>query len=122
MSVIDNIADFATDGAGTTVTRTTAETYDSEGRPVAGTPSTLTITSVQVPTNGRDMIVAKDCQITTEVRAIITATALNTRMPGYEPDQLTIGGEQWTVFSVQNWPDLDGGTFYRALVARRALS
>lgn len=121
--LLDNISDFSTDDpVGTTVTRTTANAYDSHGRPTAGTTSTLTIESVQVPTNGRDMIVAKDCQITTEVRAVLTVTELYPRKPGFDPDQLTIGGEQWTVFNVERWDTGDGDTFFRCLAARRALS
>jgi hypothetical protein len=121
--LIDNIDDFATDQpGGTTVTRTVQNTYDSNGRLVAGSTSTFPIETVTVPTDGRDMVIAKDCAITTEVRAILTVTQLYTRTPGFDPDQLTIDSEQWTVFNVRTWPTGDGDTFYRALVARRALS
>lgn len=121
MSLADNIDDFATSTT-TPVTRMTAETYDSQGRKVAGTPVIVApITVVEVPMTGRDLQVKIDCQITTEARALLTKTRLKDREPGFQPDVVTLDGEAWVVFNRQDWPDLDGGKFYKILVARRSL-
>ena len=121
MSLADNIDDFATDTSAV-VTRTTAETYDTQGRKVAGSTSTLLVTIVETPLNGRDLQVKIDCQITTEARALLTKAPLKDREPGFQPDVVTLDGEPWVVFNRQDWPDLEGGKFYKVLVARRSLT
>lgn len=118
--IIEFFAATRADGGAFSLIRTTQETY-VDGKKVEGTPTTSIITAVQVPTNGRDLQVKIDCEITTDIEAVLTATQLIPRAPGAEPDQLIFNGTTWTVFHTENWTAPDGDNFCRALVAKRSL-
>ncbi len=129
--MIDVIEDFASrqPGAGAlTVTRTVPATppYDSHGRRVAGSASTLPIIALVTPTEGRDLKIIIDQRITVEVRVLLTATKLSSGEPGLAPDTL-VGtdldgdGVPWTCFHWERFPSPDGDIFYRCLVARKLL-
>lgn len=129
IEIIDDFASRQPGGGALTVTRTqnaVSGTYDSQGRKVAGTTTTIPIIALVVPTNGRDLTVKADHQVTSEIRALLTTTALRTRDDGFAPDTL-VGtdldgdGVPWTVFHWEIWPSPAGETFYRALVARGRL-
>lgn len=130
--MIDVIESFAVrqPGAGAlTVTRTTPANppYDAHGRKVAPSTATLPIVALVIPTNGRDLQIKVDCRITTDIRALLTATKLSAAEagpPALAPDTLTgvdLDAEVWTVFHIEKWPSPDGDTFYRTLVAKRSL-
>lgn len=111
-----------------TVTRTTepSPSYDSDGYKVAGTTSTIPIIAQVYPTNGRDLKILADQGITSESRALLTATKLFTRDNGFAPDQvagvdLDDDGVPWIVCNWQQYTAPDSDVFYRVLVARQAL-
>jgi hypothetical protein len=125
VSLLDVIADFATGGDESTpfkytLTRTSAGTYDANGKLVAGTPTTSLITASVQPTNGRDLRVLLEAGITEESKVVYTEGPLLTRRPGQEPDVLTIRGEPWVCHQSQEW-EFDDEIFYRSLVARKSL-
>lgn len=129
INVIESFAVRQPGAGALTVTRSAvaAENYDGRGRRLPAATSTIPIVALAVPTNGRDLQIKVDCRINTDIRALLTATALSTGEPGppaLAPDQVTgtdLDGTTWTVFHVEKWPAPDGDVFYRCLVARRSM-
>lgn len=130
--MIEVFEDFAArqPGAGAlTVTRTVpaAGAYDSHGRRLPpNSTSTLPIIALVYPTEGRDLKIMIDQRITTEARALLTATKLSSGETGLAPDtvagtDLDGDGVAWTCFHWERFPSPDGDTFYRCLVARKSL-
>ena len=100
------------------VTRVPTKVYDSNGRQTAASGvTTFSITGGIQPTNGRDLAILVESGVTSESRKIFTNTQLQTRVPGREPDKLTIDGEFWTVFNCVRWQGFDE-TIYECLLAR----
>lgn len=124
MSLLDSLDAFVT---GTyVVTRTTPAVppYDSHGRKIDGTSSTLSIQAVVIPLTGRDLMVLPEAQRGEQQQWLYTRTRLVTRDPADAPDVVTIvssGGlsESWVVRSVEEWT-YDDETFWRCRIARRA--
>lgn len=100
------------------VTRVPARAYDTNGRllPASGT-ITFPITGGIQPTTGRDLDILAEAGVTSESRKIFTNTQLQSRVPGREPDKLTIDGEFWTVYNCVRWQGFDE-TIYECLIAR----
>ena len=87
INVIESFAYRQVGGGALTVTRTVvaAGAYDSHGRALAGTTSTLPIVALVTPTEGRDLKIITDAAITEEVRVLLTGTPLKTREPASRP-------------------------------------
>ena len=116
-SVIDYFSTEGYDPNGAyIVTRTTENSY-VHGRALAGTVTTFPITGGVQPTNGRDLLILAEAGVTSESRKIFTNTQLQSRIPGREPDSLSIDGEVWTVFNCVRWQGFDE-TIFECLIAR----
>lgn len=86
------------------------------GRYVPGASTTVALssnTSVQ-PQSGEQLKVAPEGRRSDELRAVYTTTELRLRPV---PDHVTIGGEQYEVYSVESWSAF-GETHYEALVSK----
>lgn len=122
MSLSDNIADFATRGPnddGTyPVTRNTEATRVSGRAQAPAVESTFAIVAQVYPTDGRDLLVLAEAQIKTDSAWLLTITEL---MLVRDQVQVEGDGVLWTVVKCANWPDQDGGTVYKALVARQSM-
>lgn len=127
MSFLDIIEHFSTGATEPTpykytVTRYAARTYGSDGKLVAiGAPTTELITAGIQPMNGRDLQVLVEIAQTSEGRKVYTEVPLQTRRPGQEPDEITIAGEPWVVYTCVVWEGF-GEVVYESLVARKALT
>jgi hypothetical protein len=95
------------------VTRRAANAYDGNGRVTATTDSTVNITAVVVPLQGRELDRLPEGRTNTEVRAVFTTTALKVADASFNADQILINGALWEVQSVESW---EQGIFYRAIV------
>lgn len=104
-----------------TVNRYAARAYDAKGRIAAvSAPVTLQISASIQPTNGRDLQVLQEADITSESRKVITNTLLFTTRPGQEPDEIIIDGEVWVAQIATRWQAF-GENFYETLCSRKAL-
>lgn len=91
MALNDVIDRFAT---GTyTVTRTTGDVYDANGRLVDGAESTFTVVGVVETVGGRTFDNPTTGQETDEIRRMATKTRLITREDSSKPDIVTIPNE-----------------------------
>ncbi len=86
-----------------------------------GATTSFSINAVMEPATGLQRVVGgqetradDDGQRTNDIRVLYTRTELFARTPSYEPDLVTIGGRQFTVWRVEMW-DLSGEVHYRAL-------
>jgi hypothetical protein len=115
MALIDAIASLSTPGP-YTVTRTAAGSY-TNGRYTEGAESTFTIIASIQPVTGRDLADLPEGQNGDEVRQVFTITELLTRVPGQEPDIITLDGEDFYVYRVKRWQGL-GEVYWQAWVSR----
>jgi hypothetical protein len=122
MSLSDVIDYFSTEtfdpNGSYTVTRVPVRVVDSHGRLTApsGT-TTFGITGGIQPTNGRDLDILVESGVTSESRKLYSNTQLQTRVPGREPDKVTIDNESWTVYTCTRWQGFDE-TIFICLIAR----
>lgn len=113
MSLRGVIASF---GGPYTVTRTEANSWDGNGRPVAGGTSTIPIIAVEEPLEGSELQDPPEGQSSNEKRLIITTTQLRDQRDG-APDVVTIDGDPWRVESVAVCKSF-GDVHYECVVAR----
>lgn len=121
MALTDVIGSFKT-GPGTyTVTRTTDGGHDSKGRAVAGSASTFEITASVQPMSGRDVQLLPEGYHGKETQKLYTTTALVAVDASNEPDEVSIGGENWKVIMVKHW-EAFGSDHYKAILSRELVS
>lgn len=123
MSLLDVIARFSTaaaDGtpAGYVVTRTPTGPYVN-GRYVPGTPFTLNIDAIVIPSSGREIKVVAEGQFAEDTKTLWTATPLVTMSPADVPDTIVISGDTYSVAAISGPWNMSGVTFYKVLVARQ---
>ena len=99
-----------------TVTRTAPNTYDSNGRLVAGSTSSIFVVASVQPLFGRDLQQLPEGQHTSDMKAVYCATELKTQGSAQAADLIAIGGETYQVQKVENWSD--SGNYFKALVAK----
>ncbi len=116
MSVIDSILSLSTPGP-YTVTRTVAGTYTKGRYNDTLDTSTFTIIASIQPVTGRDLSDLPEGSNGDEVRVVWTTTELITRMPGQEPDVITLDGEPYYAYKSKRWQGL-GTTHWQAWVSR----
>jgi hypothetical protein len=117
MPVTDSIAAFST---GTySVTRRAAGSL-SLGSYVPGATTTFSIDASIQPVSGRDVKAAPEGRRVEELRVVYTLTELLAMQPGAHGigDVVTYKGETWEVIKSEQWPDLSGGEYTRAFIAR----
>ena len=120
MALIGAIASFAT---GTyTVNRRAVGALDGEGIYVPASPSTFSIEASIQPVTGRDLKAMPDGRHAEELRVVYTITELVTVDPTHGiGDVITYKSEAWEVVKAEIWPDLNGGEFCRAYIARQVV-
>lgn len=114
------ITDMLADPAYTasyTVTRTAAGTT-TKGRYTPGSTSTPSIVASVQPLTGRELQILPTLEHGEERRKLYTTTELYARVPGYEADTVSIGGEDWKVIKVEKHTGF-GATYYKAIVSRK---
>lgn len=116
MALVASIAGFKTGDY--TVTRV-GKGAAAGGRYTSGAETTLSIEASIQPVSGRDLKTLPEGRRAEEVRVVYTVTELRTLNPAGDGDVVTYGGEPWEVFRVERWPDLAGGEFTRAMIARQ---
>ena len=116
MSLRDSIAAFST---GTyTVTRRAAGSL-VEGTYTPGATSTFSIDASIQPVTGRNVKAMPEGRRPEELRVVYTRTELVAVSPGHGVgDVVTYKGEPWEVVTSQQWPDLSGGEYTKAFIAR----
>lgn len=77
------------------------------------------VASIQ-PVRGRELADLPEGQRGDEIKVVYTTTEVQTRMPGFEPDVITIDGEPWTLIRSERWESF-GSVHWRAYCARTAL-
>lgn len=103
------------------VTRRAAATVNRHGIKVPGESTTIPIRASITPASGRDMIDLPEGRRAGETRTLYTTTALvvGGQDAEFEPDTVTIDGEEWEVQTVARWQIWGASsTGYRCLVAR----
>lgn len=99
------------------VTRTTARTIKN-GRAVAGTTSTITITASVSPATGMDLNKLPEGRRTSGAIAVFTTTQLRIGGvgDGFEADVVAANGSTWEVAHVETWVDpRSRATIYRCV-------
>ena len=76
--------------------------------------------SVQPVSDGRKLQVLREAFHASEIRLVLTSTAIETHTPAHQADVLTIAGETWTVIEHERW-DAFGDSWTRAYAARTVL-
>lgn len=99
-----------------TVTRYTADSYDSNGIAVQGTSSTLSIGASVQPASGRDLQLLPEGRRTIETMKLWTATLLTTSESSAGADRISIDGATFEVVNVERWGPL--GNYTKALVQK----
>lgn len=118
MALVDTIQTFRT--ATYTVTRTPAATYDSHGRLVPGSPSTLQIDACVVPPDrGRFLEIKAEGFNVEDVMIAYTTTRLFPGSPTNAPDAVAIDGDAHAVFKVIGPWQLEANIFYEVWAARQ---
>lgn len=103
-----------------TVTRRAAPTLDASGAAVAGATSTFTTGPASLqPLRGRELRAVPDGVNATDTRRLMTTAALVV-LP--VPDEVTIDGEPWQVFTVDGPWVAFGGTHYNAMLVRKSVA
>lgn len=101
MSLIDAIPSLAT---GTyTVTRTPARNYTAGVLDAPTGQTTFSVIASAQPPTGRDLQQLPDGVRADEVRIVYAREELKTTEPGYEPDTISIDGNDYEVFRVETW-------------------
>lgn len=122
MSLIGVIASFKT---GTyTVFRRAANTIVN-GRAVLGAESSFTLDASVQPLRGDDLKVLPEGSHTNKTRVIYSASELQTRRDGYEPDKIIINGEPYEVFLCEPWEAFGGddtGSHWRSYASKVILA
>lgn len=95
-----------------TVTRSAAGAYGTDGRFVAGSTSTFSITASVQPLDGRDLLRLPEGLRTSEVLKIYTKTRLFVQGAGQDPDSVAIDGVPHQIEMVETWGP--AGNFYKA--------
>lgn len=118
MPLRDSITAFST---GTyTVTRT-ATGMRVEGSYVPGATSTFSIDASIQPVTGRNVKGMPEGRRPEELRVVFTTTELIAGDPGHGMgDVVTYKSEAWEVITSEQHPDLSGGEYTRAFIARVA--
>lgn len=101
------------------VTRTPAEKLKRGRVPVSPSQSTFSITAAVTAAIGSDLMRLAEGLRTNETRAVFTITQLFVGGQGadYEPDQISIDGDDWQVQHCETWHDpVSSGIGFRALV------
>ena len=103
------------------VSRATAGSYVA-GRWVPGTPTFTIVGAVVQPLSGRELKPLPEGFHAENTRKLYSKSELFAATEGdtgKEADRITIGAEQWDVFSVAHWQrSLSGGDFYKAIVKK----
>lgn len=121
MSILASILGFKT-GDYVVTRRPTAASV--AGKRVLGTATTFTIegviqpaTDMQRVVGGKDMLSNEQNQHTDDVRSLYTVTEVWPRVPGYDPDMISVEGDDWTVFRVEPWT-ISGVSFWMAVLTK----
>ena len=116
-SVIDS---FAT---GTyAVTRSSAGTYDSNGRYVDGSTSVVNIDASIQPMSGSDLKTLPEGLHASNARTMFSKVEVFTAGPGGKPDVVSFKGEDWKVINVMAWEGFGSGSgadHYESTIARK---
>jgi hypothetical protein len=101
------------------VTRTAAEKLKRGRVPASPSETTFSITAAVTAAMGSDLMRLAEGIRTNETHAVFTTTQLFVGGQGadFEPDQISIDGEDWQVQHCERWTDpVSGGLGFRALV------
>lgn len=118
MSLRDAIAAL-TMGGPYTVLRTTAGTIVKGHYTPSNDVDELTVAGSLQPVSGRELQDLPEGQRGDEVRVLYTRTEIKTREPGFEPDIIVLGDENWTCIRVERF-DAFADTHWRAYFSRSA--
>ena len=121
--LLDTINSLAT---GTyTVTRRPKGTWSNGVYVLNASPTTFTIKAVVQPAfnlnrvvGGADMRHPDEGQFIWDTQVIYTATPIFTRTDLYDPDIISIDGDDWQAFRVETW-NLVGQVHYRVILSRK---
>lgn len=103
-----------------TITRTTPGTYDTHGKLIPGTTTTIPgVVAIVQPVSGRQLRDVPEGQRSNEMMMICTETELMPRTDERAGDRITLKGEVWTVVRAKEHTGL-GGRHWRAYAAREA--
>lgn len=119
MPLVGSIASFKTGDYD--VTRRAAATI-ANGLAVPGSTSTFEIEASIQPITGATIEGAPEGRRPQEMRVVYTTTELRTvdDASGVDADLIDYKGETWEVIATEIWPNLSGGEFCRAFIARVA--